>query len=145
MQKFRALTRNEGVPGTSELARVLEHLQAGGERHRDRFLVKLGSKLLPVQAADVAYFCSMDGATELHTHLGKRYVIDGPLDDLERQVDPRRFFRLNRQCLASLDAISVVHQHFQGKLKVALTPPAPMDILVSREKARALKGWLDGA
>ena len=145
VQKFRALTRNEGVPGTSELARVLEHLQAGGERHRDRFLVKLGSKLLPVQAADVAYFCSMDGATELHTHLGKRYVIDGPLDDLERQVDPRRFFRLNRQCLASLDAISVVHQHFQGKLKVALTPPAPMDILVSREKARSLKAWLDGA
>ena len=74
MREVPALTRNEGCrdlragPGAGAPAGF------NGERHRDRFLVKLGSKLLPVQAADVAYFCSMDGATELHTHLGKRYA-----------------------------------------------------------------------
>jgi DNA-binding LytR/AlgR family response regulator len=144
VRKFEALTRTTALSAAPDLMRLLEHMRGGTERHRERFLVTVGSKLLPVQASDVAHFCAVDGATELHTQQGKRYVLDAPLDELERQVDPRRFFRLNRQCLAQLDAIAVVHAHFNGKLKVELRPPAPMDVLVSREKARSFKEWLDG-
>lgn len=31
-----------------------------------------------------------------------------------------------------------------GKLKVELKPVAPTEVMVSREKARAFKEWLDG-
>jgi hypothetical protein len=51
-------------------------------------------------------------------------------------------------CLLMSDAcvgcIAVVHQHFNGKLKVELRPPAPEEVLVNREKACAFKDWLDG-
>ncbi|MFN9324155.1 MAG: LytTR family DNA-binding domain-containing protein, partial [Flavobacteriales bacterium] len=67
-----------------------------------------------------------------------------PLDEIEAQLDPAHFFRLNRQCIACIECIAVVHQHFNGKLKVELRPATPMEVMVSREKARAFKDWLDG-
>jgi DNA-binding LytR/AlgR family response regulator len=110
----------------------------------ERFLVKSGTKLLPVPIAEAAYFLSSDGITELHTREGRRHLIDLPLDDLERQLDPAVFFRLNRQCIACVQCIALVHPHFNGKLKVELKPATPIEVMVSREKARAFRDWLDG-
>ena len=38
----------------------------------------------------------------------------------------------------------MVHQHFNGKLKVELKPNAPVEVMVSRERAKGFKDWLDG-
>jgi hypothetical protein len=64
---------------------------------------------------------------------------------LEQEPDPACLFRLNRQCIACITCIAVAHQHFNGKSKVELKPPAPDEIMVSREKARAFIEWMDGA
>lgn len=142
--KFMALVRLPATPVLPDLHQLLQAVSNPAPVYRDRFLVKLGTRLLPVATDDIAYFLSSDGLTTLHTHAGKRHPIDLPLDEIEAQLDPRRFHRLNRQCIACVGCIAVVHQHFNGKLKVELRPPAPEEVLVSREKARAFKDWLDG-
>jgi DNA-binding LytR/AlgR family response regulator len=143
LDKFRSLTR--GAHGhATDIAPLLEALQGSRPRHRDRFLLKLGSKLHSVATADVAYFLSTDGSTTMHTRNGSRHLMDQPLDEIEAQLDPQLFHRINRQCLACVLSIGVVHQHFNGKLKVELRPAAPVEVMVSRERARAFKDWLDG-
>jgi DNA-binding LytR/AlgR family response regulator len=59
-------------------------------------------------------------------------------------LDPRQFFRLNRQFLAQLPAVQRLHPHFNGKLLLDLQPAPSEDVFVSREKAGALKQWLEG-
>ena len=140
--KFHALTK--AVPAAPDIDRLLTAIDARTPRHRDRFLIKLGSRLLPVATRDIAWFISQDGTTELITREGRRHLLDQPLDEIEAQLDPAHFFRLNRQCIACIECIAVVHQHFNGKLKVELRPATPMEVMVSREKARAFKDWLDG-
>ena len=144
LEKFRALTGTATSSSAPDIERLLAAIAAKPAGYRERFLIKLGSKLLPVATADIAWFLSTDGTTELLTRDGKRHLLDQPLDEIEGQLDPARFFRLNRQCIACIACIQVAHQHFNGKLKVELRPAAPIEVMVSREKARAFKEWMDG-
>ena len=52
--------------------------------------------------------------------------------------------RLNRRLIAQLPAVRRLHPHFGGKLLVELHPALSEETLVSREKAPALKAWLEG-
>ncbi len=143
--KFTSLSGALRPSDTADLSRLLEQLGARTPKYKERFLVKIGAKLLPMPVGDIAYFTSSDGITALTTREGRSYPIDQPLDELEQMLDPARFYRLNRGTIASLPAISVVHQHFQGKLKVVLAPTSGTETMVSREKARAFKEWMEGS
>ncbi len=142
--KFKAFT-GRGREILPDLSQLIERITQRTPKYKERFLVKVGAKLLPLLTSDIAYFTSSEGITELTTREGRRYPIDQPLDELEQQLDPADFYRLNRATIARVSAISVVHQHFQGKLKVALAPASGVETMVSREKARAFKEWMGGA
>lgn len=95
------------------------------------------------EPAEISYFSFRDKATFINTAGGKQYIVDHTLDELERILDPTKFFRLNRQFIVAMHAITSVHHYFNGKLKVYVKPDPHMDIMVSKEKAPSLKKWLD--
>ncbi|RTQ47833.1 response regulator transcription factor [Hymenobacter gummosus] len=111
---------------------------------KTRFLVRQGEQLLPVQAADVAWFQSRHETVTLVTLGGPRYLVDYTLEQLEQLLDGRQFFRLNRQFIAQLPAVQRLHPWFNGKLKLDLLPAPADEVIVSRDKAAALKSWLEG-
>lgn len=113
-------------------------------RHKRRFLVKLGQRLLPINDREVAYFQASDKLVLLVTHEGRKYVVDYTLSELEDLLDPRQFFRLNRQFIASLDAISELESYFKGQVTVNLVPdPDGEDqVVISRRRTPELKSWL---
>ncbi|MCZ4407680.1 LytTR family DNA-binding domain-containing protein [Cryomorphaceae bacterium 1068] len=144
LEKFKRFRLQENADSGKQVEKLLEVLESGESRFRNRFLVRLGDRLIPVKTEAVAYFCYKDGATEMIQSSGKRYVIDQPLDELEKQLNPNKFFRLNRQFLASEESIGLIHRYFKGKLKVELSPEADDEVIVSREKAAKFKIWMDG-
>lgn len=111
--------------------------------YKSRFLVKSGETYIPVILSEIAYFSYEDKLTFLYTKAAKRFMLDQSLDELESLLDPKLFFRLNRQYLSSFAAIKSVHPYFNSKLKVHLSPGAVDAITVSRERASNLKAWLD--
>ena len=112
--------------------------------YKTRFLVRQGEQLLPLPVAEVAWFLSRHETVTLVATDGRRFVLDYTLEQLEGLLDPARFFRLNRQIIAQLPAVRRLHPHFGGKLLVELFPAPAEETLVSREKASALKAWLEG-
>ena len=112
--------------------------------YKTRFLVRQGEQLLPLPVAEAAWFLSRHETVTLVTFDGRRFVLDYTLEQLEALLDPAQFFRLNRQLLAQLPAVRRLHPHFGGKLLVELHPTPAEEILVSREKAGAVKAWLEG-
>ena len=112
--------------------------------YKTRFLVRQGEQLLPLPVAEAAWFLSRNETVTLVATDGRRFVLDYTLEQLEGLLDPARFFRLNRQLIAQLPAVRRLHPHFGGKLLVELHPAPAEEILVSREKAPALKAWLEG-
>ena len=119
-------------------------LDALPRAHKTRFLVRQGEQLLPVAVAGVAWFLSRHETTTLVAADGRRFVVDYTLEQLEALLDPAQFCRLNRQVIAQLPAVRRLHPHFGGKLLVELHPAPSEEVLVSRERAGAVKAWLEG-
>ncbi|MBX7108037.1 MAG: LytTR family DNA-binding domain-containing protein [Chitinophagales bacterium] len=144
LQKFRAQNyKGKTVLSGDQLNNVISLLARQQQNYKTRFLIKLGDRLEPVSVNDILYFTAEQKITLLLTAQGKKHIIEPSLDDLESQLDPAQFFRLNRQYIASLQAIGNIFTHLNGKLKVQLKGMQQDDIYVSRERAPAFRAWLD--
>lgn len=114
-----------------------------GQSYKQRFLISKGDSLIPVPASEIAYIFTEDKAVLIKTLDGKKYFLSYSLDELEGQLDPLKFFRLNRQFITSLDAIAKISQYFNGKLKVELKPTQEGEVIISRAKTPVFKSWLE--
>ncbi|GAB4017456.1 LytR/AlgR family response regulator transcription factor [Spirosoma koreense] len=147
LQKFRNLRQTYGSQTTvtlpvDDLIRQLSERQASAPVFRERFLVHIGQRLIPVDSGEVAYFYSTNKMTFLKTHTGSHYLLNYSLDELEKSLDPRQFYRANRQYIISHKAIRKLHLYFNSKLKIDLQPAPDEEVLISREKAMAFRHWL---
>lgn len=114
------------------------------QEYKERFLVKAGQNLAFLTVAEIAFFRSADGLTQAFTHAGKKFFVDNTLEELERLLDPREFFRVNRSLTICPKAVQKIAPHLNGRLKLDLAPAAPEDIFVSRERVAEFKAWLGG-
>ncbi len=139
--KFRNSASSTGT--TTQLADLLRQMTTGKESYKSRFLVKLGDRLIIIPVADVAYVMADDKVVWLYTIDGKKHLIDDPLDELQKSLDPADFFRINRTYIAPLSSIDKIHNHFNGRLKISLKHCEDNDIFVSRARVGDFKRWLN--
>ncbi len=110
---------------------------------RTRFLLPYRDGYKTVQVEEVSYFFSQQKVTCAKLKSGSIEMVPQTMEELEQQLNPRLFFRANRQFIIHIDAIKQLHNYFNGKLKVELKNSDEAEVIVSREKAQLLKNWLD--
>ena len=66
-------------------------------------------------------------------------MLDVTIADLERKLDPARFLRIHRGALVNLAWIGELHAYFGGRLLVRLKNDRRTELVVSRDRVRALK------
>lgn len=142
LQKYRTL----GAQFAASLAALAGQLlaPAGVSTRRQRILAQRGTTFQPVALADVAYFHSEHKLTFLFTRAGERCLVNEPLATLEAELDPREFFRLNRNFLAHVSAVRSFSSVGKGRLTVQLVPRAPEEVLVSQERGADFRAWAGG-
>jgi DNA-binding LytR/AlgR family response regulator len=137
LEKYKTIQqKNTGNNFEDLLSKLTE------KRYRERFLVYSGDSLIPVNFTDVAYFLSEDGSSILVTNENKRYLLAESLDTLENELNPKDFFRANRQYLVSSKSIQQIHNFGLQKLKLTLKPATEEGIIISKLRASAFKSWL---
>ncbi len=110
---------------------------------RTRFLLTHKDGFKTILVSDIAYFYSELKITRAKLQNGTEETIPNTLEELEQQLNPKLFFRANRQFIIHIDAIQYVNNYFNGKLKIVLKKDSKIEIVVSRDKAVLLKKWLD--
>lgn len=124
-----------------DLAHIMKELKKE-ESYKTHFLIPAkGDKLVPISVHSILYFYISDGVVKAVDTNRCKYTFPQSLDELADQLDPRRFFRVNRQFIISKEAIEDVHLWFNGRLTVNLKVPVPEKIIVSKAKAREFKEW----
>lgn len=118
--------------------------KARAARPRERILARRGMDLLAVPVERVAWFTSEHRLTIVCEKGGARHMVDETLGELEEALDPRRFFRLNRQYLAQVDAVKSFRSVGKGRLGVVLEPRPDDDVVVSQERAAEFRDWVEG-
>ena len=156
LQKFDALQRHyastappvaaalPGLPNLPELLRTMQQLSEA-PAYTASWLVPYKNKLLPIAATDVAHFIIRHGAVHLTTLAGQEYPLDSPLDELEAQVDPRHFFRANRQVLFARASVVALEPYFNSRMLVHLQPTPAEDVIVPKLRVTELRRWMSGA
>jgi DNA-binding LytR/AlgR family response regulator len=135
----------EQTPAPNDhLGRMIDHLvtMQSGEKYRSRFLVKQGTRFVPVFTDQIAYIYSSNKLTFIKTRNDQRYLVDYNLDDLGENLNPSDFFKANRQFILGTHCIREVHPWFNGKMKVMVQPAADEEVIISRERAREFRSWL---
>ena len=141
IEKFRRQADNQTNPPTrfQDLLKTLQMPQSDGPFFKEKFIVSVRNTWVPVNTKDVACFLR-DNLNYLHTFGGDKYMLDyNTLEEVEELLDPKVFYRANRQCIVHIDAIQSVKPDENQKLTLTLKAPAKMEVDVSREKAPAFK------
>ena len=114
------------------------------KNYRERYSVVVGQKMKSIETKDIAYFFSNSGITFITCHSKNQYSLDASLDNIQVELDPKQFFRINRQFLVSLPALANIHIFPKSRLKLELNPPVREDVFVSLDKVVDFKKWVDG-
>lgn len=134
MKKVGNLTSSNG-----KLKSVIDKLV----RYKERLLVYKGGDMVSLPVNDILYFYK-DGRNMLvTTSSGEAYCLSVTIQELESQLDPDKFFRLNRQYLVNIAALKKISPFFNSKLIVQLFHCSDRNIIVSKERAVLFKEWLN--
>jgi DNA-binding LytR/AlgR family response regulator len=109
-----------------------------------RLLARRRDGFVTLAIDQVAYFVVEDKLVDVVTRDGRRYSLDRPLGELEAELDPAEFFRVNRQYLVAAAAVAGFRPHVKGKLFVELAPAPPTEVIVSQDNAARFRAWLRG-
>ncbi len=105
----------------------LEHLAS---RVRDRVhLIALG---------EVTHVLARDRATYAVTATAE-HLLDMTIAELERRLDPARFFRIHRGALVNVAWVGELRADEDGHLQICLKDARRTELVVARDRVRALK------
>ena len=129
-------------PFVADYAEILKNIQPPVKKYKDRFIIKIGDTIKSISIGDVAYFYTENKCNFVCTNEGKRYPIDFNLDQTEQLLNPKNFFRINRQFIIGHHAIEEMKAHTRSRIIVKLTPPSRLDTIVAVDRAQDFRTWL---
>jgi two-component system, LytTR family, response regulator LytT len=113
-------------------------------QYKSRFLIKIGDKYKSIPVKEISHFHICEKCVFLKDFQDINYGIDYSLDQLQTILDPRKFFRINRDCLVNIEAVTLMLSYSSSRLQLVLKNGEKTDLfVVSREKVGAYKKWID--
>jgi DNA-binding LytR/AlgR family response regulator len=125
-----------------DINQLLKSFSAPAHEYKKRFAVRYGEHIKTIKIEDVAYFHTEDKINFLTTKEGRRYAIDFNLDALEAMLDPKTYFRINRQYIISISSIAEMFAYSKSRVLIKLNPAAKHETIVSTERSSDFKLWL---
>lgn len=126
--------------GFQQLQQWQQH--ASGNGHKKRFLVKRGTDYISIRTDDIAYFYAAHKLVCMVDAKGQKFILDQSLSDIEKQLDPVCFYRVNRKYLVNMSAIRRIRSYPKSKLEVEVMPAVSEEIIISQENVAAFKEWM---
>jgi DNA-binding LytR/AlgR family response regulator len=140
VNKYKRLYVKKENDLSKKILKMVQEMKVAN--YKERLLIKRGQQLSYLKTDDTAY-CFADGklcfAVDFNNN---KYLLENNLTQLEEQLQPKKFYRINRQLMVNIDAITKVHTWIGGRLKLEISPSANLDTMVSRDRVNGFKEWL---
>ena len=111
--------------------------------YKKRFTARVGQHIKIINAEEVECFYSENKGTYAATIDGRNYLLDTTLENLETELSPEKFFRVSRKFYVNIDHINDIISYTNSRLKIKLNRYIEQEIIVSRERVRDFKLWLE--
>jgi len=103
------------------------------KHHSDRYV-------LPVD--NVNYFRAQGDFVEAHDQQGKRHFLNTTLKQIDQEVDPQQFYRINRSEILSFSCIGHIAPHTKNRLTIHLTDGQTV-LYTSNARSPGFRTWLE--
>ncbi len=145
IDKCKKMANNNEVYPANFAALIQSIANPGAaSRYKEKFIINIRNQWMPVNTKDIACF-SKEVLNYIYLFSGEKYMIDyATLEEVEELLDPKQFYRANRQVVINIDAIQNVKPVENSKLIVKLKEPNhKLEIDMSRLKSPEFKKWMD--
>ena len=140
LDKYKQLYPKTQTDFSYKILKMMQDMNA--VKYKERLLIKRGQQLSYLKTESTAY-CFADGklcyAVDFN---GNKYLLESNLSQLEEQLQPDNFYRINRHLLVNIEAVKKVHTWLGGRLKLEICPATTAETVVSRERVNGFKEWL---
>ncbi|WP_031425963.1 LytR/AlgR family response regulator transcription factor [Flavimarina sp. Hel_I_48] len=137
--KFKSVNKSQSTQFDANYFKEL----LTGKSYKTRFTISVGQHLKIVETSEITCFYTENKATYLKNEHGRSYLLDTTLDMLEKELDPEKFFRINRQVIIQLKAIEDIVAYTNSRLKINLKKVDGSAFIVARERVKDFKNWLE--
>lgn len=111
--------------------------------YKKRFTIRLGQHLKIINADEIECFYSENKGTYAATTEGRSYLLDTTLENLENELSPQIYFRVSRKFYININHIKDIVSYTNSRLIIKLNHYNEQEIIVSRERVRDFKLWLE--
>ncbi len=140
VKKYRELYKGKENDFSGKILKIVQEMAA--VKYKERLLIKRGQQLSYLKT-DITAYCYADGklcyAVDFSSN---KYLLETNLSELEEQLQPNKFYRINRSLLVNIEAVKKVHTWMGGRLKLELSLFTTSETVVSRERVNGFKEWL---
>lgn len=143
VQKYRAnkVNTSPSLINAEEIQKMFQ--KSFLKDYKKRFTIQLGQHLKIIDVGDICCFYSENKGTYLHTTGNRSYLLDQSLEKLENELDPEKFFKISRKFIVNLHTINDIVSYSNLRLEVKMDCFNKMPLIVSREKVRLFRDWLE--
>jgi two-component system, LytTR family, response regulator LytT len=140
MRKFEQLRRSFTLLGPDLISKLKATLTQ--PRYKERFVIKARGGIYLLETRLVAYIQMQDEIPFAYDGHGARYPLHDSLNQLEKELDPRLFFRLNRSEIVNLNFIEKLEPYSQDRLAVRLKR-LNVTLISSINRTPELRRWIE--
>jgi len=142
----RAVDRCRQAESKADIGKIVSALSGKDAKiWKERYLVHLNDRIVPVKTSDVAYFYSEAKDNHLVTRDGSVYILDASMDSISSEVNPDVFFRISRGCIIAKESVESVTKLLGGRLRITLPSSIPSkdELIVARARVDDFLAWLE--
>jgi len=144
LNKFKTLQINQENSNNQSLKnninKVIEILTS---KYKSRFITYIGPRIKTIDVENITMFFSLEKSTYILDKKGSVCNINYSLEEIEKQINPDLFFRINRKYIVNIEAVEDIITYSASRLKLKISGSEDSDILVSRSRLKDFKVWLE--
>jgi len=144
IEKYQSLFKqgNYNSLNTDTLSNLKTALKEENTSYKKRFVIKKNNGIQLLNVIDINLieasgdFCIATDTT------GKRHTISQTLGSIYQQLNPTKFFKINRSEIICIDAIENIQSHFKNRLLITI-PKVNENVMTSSSTTSDFRKWLE--
>ena len=111
--------------------------------YKSSLLVYYQDKIIPISLEQLDFIYYNNYQVTVHAQ-SAQYETRDTLNSIFATLNPRDFFRANRQFIIHRKAVTSIQQYFGRKLLIGTSTPTPEPVIISKANASEFLKWVEG-
>ena len=117
-------------------------LQEEHTTYKKRFVIKKASGIQLLNAVDIALISASGDFCLVNDKESKRHTISQNLGNIHPQLNPKKFFKINRSEIINIDFIEKIESHFKNRLLISINNHKEK-VMTSSSTTADFRKWLE--